>query len=508
MRILLLKILLLFAFIIFNSQCAIAQLYIKGELLKVEPNALLHVNGNIITVKNGSIAPKLRNHGTIGVKGNVDFHADTDYKGQGKIQFLGTSQQTLSPNIPLKKIEIQNGNNVALSGNLNLQGEITLTNGHLELGNFDLTLDDSVTISGGSSSSYIRINGTGKLKANVGSSPVTFPIGRNPYLPVVIDDGGSAEYSIGVSQNVYNNPTTQTGLKTTSVVGETWTIQASSSQSNVSVTLQWGQSEEETGFTRNASMIGYWEDGVSTAWNSQGTLTGASGSGPYTLSRTINLTTNLFYFGVGSQGSALPVELTYFTANWNAEQDAAILEWETSQEIDNSHFEIQRASAPLGHQASAGLSHRASTAELDRSLSEAEGNWVTIGRVEGNGTTDLVHSYRFTDHSLLSSVNGEPSTIYYRLKQIDHNGNYEYSPIRSLSLTERSRSQISVYPIPAKDVVHLSRLANIKLINANGETVLELLNVNEMDVSALPAGIYFLQAEIEGSLINRKLFVE
>ncbi|MCB0738215.1 MAG: T9SS type A sorting domain-containing protein [Bacteroidetes bacterium] len=205
------------------------------------------------------------------------------------------------------------------------------------------------------------------------------------------------------------------------------------------------------------------------------------------------------FFGSGggiNGNTPLPVELTYFSANWNAEHDAAILEWETSQELNNSHFEIQR-----------------SLSEAEGS--GAEGNWQTIGRVEGNGTTSDVHSYRFidhrpqtTDHSSPSSVDGELSTIYYRLKQIDHNGNYQYSAVKTLNFKLETLNSFAVYPNPANALVYLSEIANIKLINSNGETLLEAKNVKEIDVSAFPSGIYFLQAEMEGLVINRKLFVE
>ena len=193
-------------------------------------------------------------------------------------------------------------------------GNLTLTSGDLELGDYDLTLSGST--SHGSSSSYIKLNGTGKVKATVGSDPVILPVGRNPYLPVIIDDGGDAEYTVGVSDNVYDNPQTQTGAKSSNVVSETWTVQASTSVNNVSIQVGWDAAEEESGFARSLCMLGYWEDGVSTKWNADDVNGAASGSDPYSVQETLNLTTNTFYLGVGSQGSALPVELTYFKAEW------------------------------------------------------------------------------------------------------------------------------------------------------------------------------------------------
>lgn len=465
-----------------------AQLYVQGEVLKIAPNATLTVQADLITAKDGVLKPKIRNWGTISVQGDVNLDADTDYKGQGDLEMSGSTVQTISPNVPLKKIDIKNGNDVALSGHLNLQGQITLSNGNLLLGDYNLTMDDSASISGGSSSSYIRINGTGNLVSQVGSSPVTFPIGRNPYLPVIIDNGGDAEYTIGVSQNVYDNPETNSGLKTTNVVGETWTIQSSTAETGVTVTLQWDQNEEETGFSRTACMVGYWENGVSNKWDATGSHSGATGSGPYTQSRTLDFSTNLYYFGVGSQGSALPVELTYFTAQWIQNSGLsgaeAQLSWQTAQEINNSHFEVQR-------------SYDGET-------------WEQIGRVEGQGTNNSVHSYQLSDHSLLSSMNHDPSTIFYRLKQIDHNGAFDYSPTRTLRLVERSRDQdqtLRIYPNPAQNQVFISTespVQEVKIYNLHGQLMIST-HQQLIDISALRAGQYIIEVQNGTQVIREKL---
>ncbi|MGB0432700.1 MAG: hypothetical protein ACPGLV_19650, partial [Bacteroidia bacterium] len=160
--------------------------------------------------------------------------------------------------------------------------------------------------------------------------------------PIILDDGGGREYTLGISEGVYANPVTETGQQTSNVVGETWTIQSSGAQSGVSVTLQWDASEEETGFVRSSSFLSFWENGVSSNWDN-GSSMSASGSGPYTLTRTVNFSNNLFYFGIGSSGSALPVEFTYFDAKWNVISESVLLNWQTAMEENNSHFEVQRS---------------------------------------------------------------------------------------------------------------------------------------------------------------------
>ncbi|MGB0431170.1 MAG: LamG-like jellyroll fold domain-containing protein, partial [Bacteroidia bacterium] len=240
---------------------------------------------------------------------NGDVIVNGTCSGTNKIILGGSSKQCLGGSGTINDIQINNSNDISLDGDLTIGGALTLTSGDIEVNDHTLTL--SGTTSHGSASSYLKLNGSGRVIKAVNSDPVILPIGRNPYLPIIIDDGGGAEYTVGVSEGIYDNPVTETTLQTGNVVGETWTIQSSAAQSNVLVTLQWDASEEETGFNRSSSFLSHWENGVSSNWD-VGTSMSASGSGPYSLTRTVNFSTNLFYFGVGSAGSALPVEFTYF----------------------------------------------------------------------------------------------------------------------------------------------------------------------------------------------------
>lgn len=87
-------------------------------------------------------------------------------------------------------------------------------------------------------------------------------------------------------------------------------------------------------------------------------------------------------------------ELQYFTGK--NESDSILLEWKTGQEDNLNHFEIERsASAP--------------------------NNYVNIGSVTAIGSNSY---YYFRDNT--STMNSVP-IYYYRLKIVDHNGNYVYS---------------------------------------------------------------------------------
>ena len=401
--------------------------------------------------------------------------------GTNKIVLAGSAKQCLGGAGTLNALQVNNNNDVSLEGDLTITGALTLTSGDIEINDHTLTLSGTTTH--GSSSSYLKLNGTGSVKTSVGSDPVILPIGRNPYLPIIIDDGGDAEYTVSVADKVYANPVAETTEQTANVVSETWSIQSSAAQTGVSVTLQWEAAEEETGFDRSNSHLSYWENGVSTKWIA-GTTLAASGSGPYSVTRSIDFSTNLFYFGVGSNGSALPVELTYFNAEWitstpiNKPLDldtersrsdhsrSVLLTWATSIEENNSHFEIERSSDGI--------------------------NWQAIGIVQGQGTTFSPTQYSFTDNKLKAENSGFKK-VYYRLKQVDFNGQFEYSDIRTLHSIPETRD-FQVYPNPSNgSVIYIDKKDNYRIRTTTGKELIPFSTSTSINVADLQKGVYVIE---------------
>ncbi|MCH7774088.1 MAG: endonuclease/exonuclease/phosphatase family protein, partial [Bacteroidetes bacterium] len=89
----------------------------------------------------------------------------------------------------------------------------------------------------------------------------------------------------------------------------------------------------------------------------------------------------------------IPVELLSFTAS--VSRNSVTLNWTTATELNNLGFEIQRLSI--------------------------EDVWEKIVFVDGYGTTTEIHKYSYVDANLT------PAKYLYRLKQIDFDGQYEYS---------------------------------------------------------------------------------
>lgn len=110
--------------------------------------------------------------------------------------------------------------------------------------------------------------------------------------------------------------------------------------------------------------------------------------------------------------TTLPVKLTSF--NGSKKQNGISLSWTTSSEINNSHFEILRAT---------------------------DGNdFVKIGEVKGSGHSSTKQSYSFLDQRPQNGIN------YYQLKQVDLDGDVEKSPIIAVDFNLQQKKLIVWQP--------------------------------------------------------------
>ena len=193
----------------------------------------------------------------------------------------------------------------------------------------------------------------------------------------------------------------------------------------------------------------------------------------------------------------LPVELINFDAQLD-NNNQVLCTWQTASELNNDYFEVQRSEVG----------------------SQKLKDWKAIGKVKGNGTTNAVSSYQFTDNGL-STVNlpdrqagRELSTIYYRLKQIDFDGKSSFSEVRAIHLGNDINT-CSVYPNPNTGTFTINfnntqgekqiAIYNLqgKLV-ANYTTTESVFEVQEM----LAHGMYFIKTETQQGLFNTKFVVE
>jgi len=117
----------------------------------------------------------------------------------------------------------------------------------------------------------------------------------------------------------------------------------------------------------------------------------------------------------------LPIKLISFIAT--SKENEVDLHWQTSSEINNNYFDIE--------------------------YSTDGSDFITIGREDGAGNSNTLLDYNFVHKDMSAGRH------YYRLKQVDYDGAYSYSDIKS-AVVKGEGNGVSVYPNPTKDFVYLS----------------------------------------------------
>jgi hypothetical protein len=180
------------------------------------------------------------------------------------------------------------------------------------------------------------------------------------------------------------------------------------------------------------------------------------------------------------EDNPIPVELTaFFALNTN---EGVMLKWTTSTETNNSGFSIQR--------------------------SRDYENYTEVAFVEGNGTTTQPHEYNYLDNISVAGI------YYYRLKQIDFDGSYEYSNVVEANVNAPSEFVLEQnYPNPfnpstiIKFSLPVDSKVKIDLYNTLGEKVDRLINKEfstgnhrvKFDASHLSNGIYYYTLNAQGN---------
>ncbi len=372
-------------------------------------------------------------------------------------------------------VNLSTGNGI-LQGGVTVNGTLTLTNGSVELGNNDLTIGSGGSIASATSSKYIITNGSGVLiRSTVRFSGVIFPIGTFiSYTPCTITRNSSTDVSFAIRSfdGVLNNGTSGDEVaQIQDLVDRTWVIDPTTTPAglNVNLLLQWNESDE--GLTFDRSMVRVFK--YDTEWVQVVEDTPA-GSDPFDV--FVVGITSFSEFSVGDAGSTLPVTWLSF-AGEEVTPGIASLEWKTASELNNKGFEVQKS--------------------LDGK------NYEPMGFVDGAGTTNEIQTYGFADEQLRQNT-------YYRLKQIDFDGQFDYSRIVFVQSSQHIAHPFSVYPNPVgnnTDVQLVYQLAEsdkkqplqLELHDMHGRLLLSVNgNINELNellntrISHIPQGVYLL----------------
>ncbi len=194
-----------------------------------------------------------------------------------------------------------------------VSGTLTLTLGLIDIGNYNLTITSTGSISGGSATSYVKTSGTGRLKQTVpglGGSKI-YPVGNSSYNPMTVqynDINSSKNFSIRVADGTITN------ANSAKTVNRKWFLSGDvAGSSNLTLTTSYNSGEEGTGFSNSSNpQIGYF-DGTSWAYRP---ITSGSGTTTFIASGSATDFTNtsgFFALGSGDAFSASKLAVTNLT---------------------------------------------------------------------------------------------------------------------------------------------------------------------------------------------------
>lgn len=347
--------------------------------------------------------------------------------------------------------------------------------GKLILGDYDLVVNG--TILNIDTAHFIITNGTGKLKLINGNAVDTFPVGTALYKPnfVRISNSGVADnFSVRAVPYVLkggnNGDTIRTGN-----VNVTWHIEEDvPGGSNATVEFFWNATDELQGFDRNVARAAHYV----TSWQlgDMAPATVISAYGQFSKAQTGYTSFSPFTVTSGTS-TPLPLRLIAFTAV--KQGSGAVLNWQTADENNTSHFVIQYSTN--GQQ------------------------FEDLGNVKAANTSGN-HSYRFVHPVLRDGSN------YYRLKMVDLDGSAVYSDIRLLK--QDVITLLQVFPNPVQQQVTVKGIeANgiLQVIAIDGKVVKQVITTGTsmvLNLGTLSKGIYTIQYSYHNATQQLKIVKE
>lgn len=189
-------------------------------------------------------------------------------------------------------------------------------------------------------------------------------------------------------------------------------------------------------------------------------------------------------FMLVSPTATVPVAALSFEAKPNGK--AIALSWNTSAEINNKGFVIERSTDGT--------------------------HFETIGWKDGKGNSSITSHYNYIDNFV------QPNQLYYyRLRQTDIDSRETLSDIRQAKISDRSALLVTMSPNPAKNQVKIftagaTGLSNINIVDAKGSLVQSWKQVNcsvaplNLDISKIAAGVYMVQV-VNGDVITAQKLI-
>ncbi len=454
-----------------------ANMIVDDGNIVVSNGGYLIVNGDLTNSATGNNA--IANSGTIQLSGDFTNNAtsgDLLSGSTGEVVLNGTTMQTIDglKSTHFTKLKLDNSAGFTISKEAFVEGALTFVTGivNTSAGN-ELSLTSTSTYSGASNSAHVK----GPMK-RTGQSDFVYPVGAGSRIAKLGLAGLSASNTFTVSYDDSEpvNYDQYSGANITVVSSvESWKVTPASGSPQTNMTLFYNDGIF-SGVSDPSLLIGAHYNSVSSEWEEVAYIshTGNSTSG----SVTFGPVTSYSSFTFGSSNNTtnpLPVEMLYF--NVEALSTSIDLSWATASELKADVFEIQR--------------------------STKANDFETIGIVKAAGNSNALLTYSFNDKDVVFNQD-----YYYRLKQVDFDGKYEYSAIRVARLSNNTAVSINVFPNPAKDNIivksNIEEDVDILLFSINGKLLYNKKKIKannvKINIAELPSGLYVLKIASQNKL--------
>lgn len=408
-------------------------------------------------------------------KGDLALNGNSN-TANGPVTFNGSSAQTLSgvDDWEIPTLIMNNAGGLTIEIDIYIPTLLSFSSGIITMASGKVLSVGSGTgkITGFGSDTYI--DGPVQKRENV--SNFTFPVGdAGAYAPLtlVTTNTGNTPW---VTVEYVRQPASATlsGPLMTASQEEQWNLTAINTDiNNCVVTLSYDASRsggiDMTDYTQlRVAFIssGSWVDlgGTVSGDASSGTI--LSTAAGVTFSDGVTYTTSVA--STSALNTLFPVELLHFRAE--PQGKAIYLRWATATETNNDYFQVERS---------------------------ADGKKFNLvgTRIPGAGTTQEEQRYELIDESPLSGLS------YYRLKQVDYDGRFEYSDIVSVHW-EKSEAALQLFPNPVREKFHaiwpgIGQVEKARLLSLECRELPVAFQIQgnqvEADISSLPEGIYLLE---------------
>lgn len=413
----------------------------------------------------------INNHVTLTVQGLFATNKLNSSSTSSTVQYLSTGTQLVASGI-YNNLFV-NGSVKTLSGNTLVKSTLGMV-ASINTSGFELTLGTDPINRG----TLNRVQGTiiGKFTRWFGSSTNSgvsglFPVGTaGRYAPFQLDFTTAPSAGGAVSAEFISSAPGNVGLPIldfsngfvfidkTAIDGY-WKV----SSSIASGTFDASVTANNFAGVNDHTTLRLLKRSSSGSWNTPGTAFSTSGSNTSAIAGRSGLSGVDAEYTIGSDQSQnpLPVQLVSFDGR-KLNNMTSLLNWKTSSEVNSDRFIVQRLEGT---------------------------DWTNRVTVAAKGHSNTMNTYSAQD-----DIRETSGVLYYRLQQIDFNGDRSFSRIISLSGNVPENRQLVVYPNPASSFIVLRNFTGSAVIYDSKGTVVQIVDHEEaVDIAYLPAGLYLIK---------------